>query len=95
MVLAFGVGFEICVFVLPGIVILGVGLASLWARKSDVPWLAPLGVIVLIISVVGFYGVVAEVELQGLFQRGMETALAVFMLALGWALMKGLRAAQP
>ena len=75
--------------------ILGVGLASLWARKSDAPWLAPLGVVVLIVSVIGFYGVVAEVELFGLFQRAMETALAVFMLALGWALTKGLRADRP
>ena len=75
--------------------ILGVGLAALWARKSDAPWLAPLGVVVLIVSVVGFYGVVAEVEWLGLFQRAMEAALAVFMLALGWALMKGLRAGRP
>ena len=74
--------------------ILGVGLASLWARNSDAPWLAPLGVVVLIVSVIGFYGVVAEVELMGLFQRAMETALAVFMLAIGWALMKGLRASR-
>lgn len=74
--------------------ILGVSLASLWARKSDAPWLAPLGVVVLIVSVVGFYGVVVEVELMGLFQRAMETALAIFMLALGWALMKGLRASR-
>ena len=74
--------------------ILGVGLASLWARNSDAPWLAPLGVVVLIVSVIGFYGVVAEVELMGLFQRAMETALAVFMLAFGWALMKGLRASR-
>ncbi len=75
--------------------ILGVGLAGLWARKSDAPWLAPLGLVVLIVSVIGFYGVVAEVELRGLFQRAMEVALAVFMLALGWALMNGLRAARP
>lgn len=75
--------------------ILGVGLASLWARKSDAPWLAPLGLVVLIVSVIGFYGVVAEVELRGLFQRAMEVALAVFMLALAWALMKGLRASRP
>jgi hypothetical membrane protein len=75
--------------------IIGVGLASLWARRSDAPWLAPIGVVVLIVSVVGFYGVVAEVELMGLFQRVMEAALAVFMLALGWALVKGLRATRP
>ncbi|MGV8928650.1 MAG: DUF998 domain-containing protein [Brevundimonas sp.] len=72
--------------------IIGVGMASLWARKSTAPWLASLGVVVLIVSLVGFYGVVAEVERPGLYQRAMETALAVFMLALGWALMRGLRA---
>ncbi|MDP3401107.1 MAG: DUF998 domain-containing protein [Brevundimonas sp.] len=75
--------------------IVGVGLAALWARQSEAPWLAPLGVGVLIVSLVGFYGVVAEVALMGLFQRAMEAALAVFMLALGWALVKGLRAARP
>lgn len=72
--------------------IVGVGLAALWARKSEASWLAPLGVGVLIVSLVGFYGVVAEVVPMGLFQRAMEAALAVFMLALGWALVKGLRA---
>lgn len=75
--------------------ILGVALAALWARKSSAPWLAILGVVVLIVSIVGFYGVVAEVEWRGAFQRAMETALGIFMLALGWALMRGLRAARP
>lgn len=75
--------------------IVGVGLAALWARKSEASWLAPLGVGVLVVSVVGFYGVVVEFELMGLFQRAMEAALAVFMLALGWALVKGLRATGP
>lgn len=72
--------------------IFGVGLAALWAWQRSAPRLAMLGVVTLIISLVGFYGVVAEVEYLGLFQRAMETALAVFMLALGWALVKGLRA---
>lgn len=75
--------------------ILGVGLMALWARTSTARWLVPVGVIVLVVSFVGFYGVVAEVELKGLFQRAMETALAVFMLALGWALTQGLRATPP
>lgn len=75
--------------------ILGVGLTVLWSRKSTAPWLATLSIIVLIISVVGFYGVVAEVEFRGAFQLAMEMALAVFMLALGWALMRGLRSAPP
>lgn len=71
----------------------GVGLAALWARRSAAPWLAPLGLGVLIVSLVGLFGVVAEVEMAGLFQRAMEAALALFMVALGWALMRGLRAA--
>lgn len=71
----------------------GVGLAALWARRSAAPWLAPLGLGVLIVSLVGLFGVVADVEMAGLFQRAMEAALALFMVALGWALMRGLRAA--
>lgn len=74
--------------------IFGVGLAALWAWRNSAQRLAMLGVVVLIVSLVGFYGVVVEVEYLGLFQRAMETALAVFMLALGWALVKGLRAAR-
>ena len=74
--------------------ILGVGLTAVWARRSDAPWLTPLSVVVLIVSVVGFFGVVAEFEFKGLYQRAMETALAIFMLALGWAMLKGLRGAR-
>ena len=72
--------------------IVGVGLTVLWTRKSTAPWLAPFGIIVLIVSIVGFYGVVAEVEFKGAFQRAMELALGVIMLALGWELTRGLRA---
>ena len=70
--------------------IIGTGLAALWAGKSDAPWLSPIGAGAAIVGLIGFSGVVAEVELAGLFQRAMETALAVFMLALGWALTQGL-----
>ncbi len=70
--------------------ILGIGLASLWARRSAAPWLTPIGVGAAVVSLVGFSAVVADVELAGLFQRALETALAVFMLSLGWALTKGL-----
>ncbi len=70
--------------------ILGTLLASLWARKCDAPWLTPIGMGAAVVSLVGFSAIVAEVELAGLFQRAMETALAVFMLSLGWALMNGL-----
>ncbi len=72
--------------------IVGVGLAALWARKTEASWLAPTGLVVLIVSLLGFSAVVAEAELAGLHQRAMETALAGFMLALGWAVMRGLRA---
>lgn len=71
--------------------IFGVGLAAVWARRSQAPWLAPIGIVALIVSVVGLSGVIAEVELAGLFQRAMEVALAVFMMALGWALVQGAR----
>lgn len=70
--------------------IVGTVLATLWARRSDAPWLTPIGVGAALVSLAGFSAVVAEVELAGLFQRVMETALAVFMLSLGWALTKGL-----
>jgi len=73
--------------------IFGVGLAALWARKSDASWLAPIGTAALTVSIVGLSAVIAEVELAGLFQRAMEVALAVFMLALGWALVQGVRGA--
>lgn len=71
--------------------IVGVGLAALWARTSDAPWLAPVAVVALIVSLVGFYGIIAEVQLPGLYQRAMEMALAGFMLALGWAMLQGVR----
>ena len=71
--------------------LLGVALAALWARKSDAPWLTWVGAVALVVSVVGFQGVVADVEFRGLYQRAMEVGLGVFMLALGWALMKGTR----
>lgn len=73
--------------------ILGVGLIALWGGTSQARRLTPLAVAVLAVSVVGFYGVVAEVELKGLYQRAMEAALAVFQLALGWSMLKGLRGA--
>lgn len=75
--------------------IFGVSLAALWARRSQAPWLAPLGLATVIISLVGVVAIVADVEMAGLFQRTMEAALALFMVALGWALMRGLRGAPP
>lgn len=71
--------------------IFGVALATLWARKSEAPWLAAVGVVALIVSFVGFYAIVVELPLAGLFQRGMEIALGLFMTALGWVLVHGVR----
>lgn len=73
--------------------IFGLVLTAVWSRRSSAPWLSPLSAVVLVVSIVGFYGVVAEVELKGLYQRAMEAGLAIFMLALGWAMLKGLRGA--
>ncbi|MEN5231299.1 DUF998 domain-containing protein [Brevundimonas naejangsanensis] len=70
--------------------IIGTGVATLWARKTDAPWLMPIGAGASVISLIGFSGIVAEVEQAGLFQRAMEIALAAFMLSLGWAVMRGL-----
>jgi hypothetical membrane protein len=69
--------------------IIGMGLAGLWARASRAPWLAPLGAVCVMIAVVGFGAIIVEAEFGGLFQRGLEGAIAVFLLAFGWALANG------
>lgn len=69
--------------------IIGMGLAGLWARAGRAPWLAPLGAACVVIAIVGFGAIIAEAELGGLFQRGLEGAIAVFLLAFGWALAAG------
>ncbi|WP_122465197.1 DUF998 domain-containing protein [Brevundimonas lutea] len=73
--------------------ILGVLLLSLWAAISRARWLAAIGFVALAANIVGFPAIVAEVELVGLYQRGMETTLGLFMLAFGWSLMNSLRPA--
>lgn len=71
--------------------ILGVALASLWAAISRARWLAVIGFVALAVNVLGFPAIIAEVELVGLYQRAMEAALGLFLVAFGWALTKGLR----
>lgn len=69
--------------------VLGLALAGLSSRSSAAPWLVPLGVACAVAAFVGFGAMVADVELGGLFQRILETAMAVFLIAFGWALAKG------
>ena len=69
--------------------IIGMGLAGLWARHGRASWLAPLGARCVVIAMVGFGAIIVEAEMGGLFQRGLEGAIAVFLLAFGWALARG------
>lgn len=69
--------------------ILGVALAGLSMRSGEVRWLRPLGLVCAAVAGVGFAAVIADVELGGLFQRALEGAIAVFLLAFGWALVRG------
>jgi hypothetical membrane protein len=66
--------------------VLGVLLTGLALRRGPTPWLAPLGIGCAIVAAVGFGGLIADVALGGLFQRGLEIAMAVFLLAFGWTL---------
>ena len=69
--------------------VLGLALAGLAIRSGEALWLGPLGLICAGVAAAGFAAIIADVELGGLFQRLLETALAVFLLAFGWALAKG------
>ena len=69
--------------------VLGVALAGLSMRSGEARWLRPVGLICAGAAAVGFAAIIADVELGGLFQRVLETALAVFLLAFAWALAKG------
>jgi hypothetical protein len=75
--------------------IIGLALAGLAVRNSRAPWLLPLGLVSAVIGVVGFGAIIVEAEFGGLFQRIMEGALAVFLLAFGWALVQGRLTASP
>ena len=69
--------------------VLGVLLTGLALRGTAAGWLAPVGVVCALVAAVGFGGVIADVELGGLFQRLLEIAMAVFLLAFGWSLARG------
>ncbi len=70
--------------------ILGVALAALVIRFDGAGSLRPLGLVCAAVAVAGFAAIIADVELGGLFQRALEGSLAVFLLAFGWALARGL-----
>lgn len=69
--------------------VVGVALAALSIRAGDVRWLRPLGLVCAAVAATGFAAVIADIELGGAYQRALEGALAVFLLAFGWALSKG------
>ena len=69
--------------------ILGVALAALAIRSGEAGWLRALGLTCAVVAAAGFAAIIADVEFGGLFQRALEGALAVFLLAFGWALARG------
>ena len=66
---------------------LGLVLAGLSAKGAR--WLTVLGVVCAVLAFLGLSGMGEGSEFRGLFQRVTETAVAVFMLAFGWALANG------
>ena len=76
--------------------VLGLALAGLSIGPGRARWLRPLGLVCAAVAATGFAAIIADVELGGLFQRLLEGALAVFLLAFGWALARGsLSSARP
>jgi len=69
--------------------VLGVALAGLAIRSGEARWIGPLGLACAVVATVGFAAIIADVEMGGVFQRALEGALAVFLLAFGWALARG------
>lgn len=69
--------------------ILGVALAALAVRSGEAGWLRITGLVCAVVAAAGFAAIIIDVELGGLFQRALEGALAVFLLAFGWALARG------
>lgn len=69
--------------------VLGVALAALAIRPGDAGWLRPLGLVCAAVAATGFAAIIADIELGGVFQRALEGALALFLLAFGWGLAKG------
>lgn len=75
--------------------VLGVAIAALAVRSGEAGWLRPLGLVCAVVAATGFAAIIVDVELGGLFQRALEGALAVFLLAFGWALARGSLPANP
>ena len=69
--------------------VLGVAIAALAVRSGEAGWLRALGLVCAVVAAAGFAAIIVDVELGGLFQRALEGALAVFLLAFGWALARG------
>jgi hypothetical protein len=69
--------------------VLGLALAGLSLRTFEARWLGPLGLVCAAVAGIGFGAMIADVALGGLFQRMLEIAMAVFLLAFGWTLAKG------
>lgn len=69
--------------------VLGLALAGLSLRTAEARWLGPLGLVCAAVAGIGFGAMIADVALGGLFQRMLEIAMAVFLLAFGWTLAKG------
>ena len=68
--------------------IIGLALAALAARREGRLRVAILGMICAGVAVVGFAGVIAEAEPGGLIQRMLEGSVALYILTLGWTLMR-------
>jgi hypothetical membrane protein len=66
--------------------IIGLALGGFVARKQDQPKLAILAAVCTVLAVVGFGGVIAEIQPGGLIQRMLEGSVDLFILAFGWTL---------
>lgn len=67
----------------------GLLLTAVATRDTVAKGLAPLGYACFALAMIGFAGLVADVEMRGLFQRVLEASLTVFLLAVGWKLAQG------
>jgi hypothetical membrane protein len=72
--------------------IIGIALGGFVAGVQGRRWLVGLSVVCTAVTVVAFWGVIAETEPGGLIQRALEGAIVVFTLALGGGLMRPAKA---
>lgn len=68
--------------------IVGLALGGFVAAAQGRPGLVLLSIVCTVVTALGFGGVIAEAEPAGLIQRGLEGAIMVFTLVLGWGLMR-------